>query len=146
MLVSFMAILPRSAGAVVIHVHSGHELHTHLVSGFQEARTSLDRDGARAHEHEHPAGPTGNGHDHDGPVEGEVVLDLPMEPVATRFAVSSSLEASITASAQFSCDFSPNPVTRLVQPFALLRPPRPRSCASRSGSRLILRTSRALLL
>lgn len=147
-LVCFMSILPRSAGAVVIHAHTGHGLHTHLVSGLQDARTSLDRASfhARHHAHEHPAEHGEPGHHHEGPIEGDLFLGLPSEPVlrsaTASIPIDSGREAVAPFLAAFLVDFHDMPSTSSVRP----KPPRPRVSTSRSGTRVLLATSRALLL
>jgi|GEM_PF-5499019 len=148
MLVCVMSILPRSAGAVVIHAHSGHGLHTHVVSGLRDARASLDRDTfhARHHAHEHPAEHGEPGHEHEGPIEGELFLGLPSEPVFGSRASSIAPEMCRAVILPFFAAFLVHFSDILATSSVRSRPPRPRGRTSRSGTRLLLWTSRALLL
>lgn len=146
MLVCLMAILPRTAGAFVLHAHDGHGLHMHVVSGLENQEKSLDRDvfHARHHAHAHgeEADALGMPHEHHG---GEIFLGLPSEPVR-HAAVATHELRPIDRVAPF---FAARPADGLEFREATVdrsRPPIPRGLVARSGTRVLLRTSSALLL
>ncbi len=146
MLVCLMAILPRSAGAFVLHAHDSHGLHVHIVSGLENQEKSLNRDAFHARHHAHSHGEEshalGEPHPHHG---GEIFLGLPSEP-AQHAVVSTQLQRPLDPVAPF---FAACPRADVEAGDAAVdrsRPPIPRGRIPRSGTRALVRTSSALLL
>jgi len=146
MLVGLMSILPRSAGAFVLHAHDGHALHVHIVSGLENHEKGLDRDAFHARYHAHAHGEESHAlglpHSHHG---GEVFLGLPSEPVQ-HAVVSVQQLRPLDRMAPFLVDSSRAGVRLREKSVERSRPPIPRGRVPRSGTRALVLTSSALLL
>jgi len=145
-LLCLVAILPRSAGAFVLHAHEGHGLHLHLVTGLDNQVGSLDRDAfhARHHAHAHgeESGDPGHAHPHG---DAEIFLGLPSDPVRA-CALPSTLPPVLERSAPFLALSAEAWIVHDANRPARTRPPKPGGRATRSGTRALLRTSPALRL
>lgn len=143
-----LALVPRLAGALVLHAHVGHGLHTHLVSepGFDShgGRNAIDvedvhRRAGHDHDHEHDSGRIAH---HDKHVE--IVVGLPGDPI--RSAVGVVFAAPVPMRCPpFLAAASGDEHARRAE-LALELPARPRGDPPRSGARVLMRTSSALLL
>ena len=138
----FLAILPRSAGALVVHAHEGHGLHAHVVGSANGAGTRLDsaQFHARYHAHAHCDGEHA-GHDPEG---DELLIGLPADPLrgtpAATWLPSHAVERATCVEIAAFVVALDAPRERAVRP----RPPRERGRTARSGTRRLLRTSAAL--
>jgi hypothetical protein len=134
-----LAFLPRSAGALVVHAHEGHGLHSHLVGGGADDALDAQRFHARHHEHRDCDG----GHDSHAPEDGDLLVGLPSEPVRGA-AVALHLPPPEAARAtDFGCDQArvlADATSSAVRP----RPPRARGRAARSGARRLVSGNAAL--
>lgn len=145
-LLAFVAILPRPAGAFVLHSHAGHGLHVHVVSGLENEQAGLDRDAFHARHHAHAHGE--DHHDDDRPHhhgDQEIFLGLPSEPVQLH-AVVTPAQPPLERCASFlstADEIRSQPIDAAVD---RARPPIPRGRVLRSGTRTLVRTSSALLL
>ncbi|MCY2959130.1 MAG: hypothetical protein NTY35_03110 [Planctomycetota bacterium] len=145
-LLCFVAVLPRSAGAFVLHSHAGHGLHVHLVSGLEDQVAGLDRDAFHARHHAHAHEDSAD-HPGAGPSHGdaEIFLGLPSEPVRV-----CALAPTIPPPDECSAPFLATGVVDGIEPRSVaadrLRPPRPRGRELRSGTRVLVRKSSALRL
>ncbi len=139
-----LAIVPRSAGAIVVHAHEGHGLHAHLVSGLEDARSRLDSASFQARNHAHQLC---DGHHVDHEPDGEELrIGLPSEPVRSASAVAKVPPPLVEPGAAFEDVVASLGLAAHRAPNVRPRPPRPRGREPRSGSRRLLRTSSALLL
>ncbi|MBL8863108.1 MAG: hypothetical protein JNK02_14020 [Planctomycetes bacterium] len=137
-----LALLPRAAGALVVHAHEGHGLHAHFVPTSEAAERRLDRDLLHARHHAHPHCQDGHA-DHD-PGEGELVVALPSEPLRQAAACVTAEPPSAQPLAPFfqvAACVAGAEGERAVRP----RPPRPPGAAvHREGARRLIATSVAL--
>lgn len=139
-----IALVPRSFGALVLHAHTGHELHVHVVRAA-EIGGDLERltDSTwHRHVHEHD-----EEHDH-GPAHAEdpgdheqivVRLSAPESRVPSTLPAGAELSRALAAAAFSSAPFAP--LSAVVQVRA--RPP-PAPARSPRGVHSILTLQRSL--